>query len=77
MKHVFVKSLLTYYIPEQAESPHDRISMISHKGLLAALTMLTGDENNTVRDLAQFVIAALAGKNPILFHATPHTHNKF
>ena len=37
--------------------------MISHKGLLSALTMLTGDEKSTtVRDLAQFVLNTLAGK---------------
>jgi hypothetical protein len=46
--------------------------MISHKGLLAALNMLAGDENDTVRDLAQFVITALAGKRPNLLSCKTH-----
>lgn len=50
--------------------------MISHKGLLAALTMLIGDENNTVRDLAQFVIATLAGKTPPFSCKACYSHHK-
>ena len=47
---------------EQASFPHDRVEMIAHKGLLPALTMLTDDNNNTVRGYAHDVLGVLAGK---------------
>lgn len=34
--------------------------MIAHKGLLPALTVLTGDASETVREHASFVLSALA-----------------
>ncbi|KAL3804711.1 hypothetical protein HJC23_008526 [Cyclotella cryptica] len=45
---------------EQAASPRDRLSMIAHRGLLPALTLLAEDENDSVRGYALLVLNALA-----------------
>ena len=68
----FDPKYLILYLLEQAASPRDRLSMIAHRGLLPALTLLAEDENDTVRDYALFVLNALAGKNssPCLDKAT-------
>ena len=45
---------------EQAAFPEDRLSMIGHKGILSALTMLTNDENGFVRDHSLDALVKLA-----------------
>lgn len=45
---------------EQAGFPEDRLSMIGHKGILSALTMLTNDENDFVRDHSLDALVKLA-----------------
>ena len=47
---------------EQSCFPGDRLRMIAHKGLLATLTMLTKDNNDSVRMYAMEVLSSLASK---------------
>ena len=46
---------------EQAAFPRDRVRMIAHKGLLTALSVLSNDKNDFVRENAEEVLNALAG----------------
>jgi hypothetical protein len=48
---------------EQAAFPRDRVKMIAHKGLLTALSVLSNDKNEFVRENAEEVLNVLAGKN--------------
>ena len=48
---------------EQAAFPRDRVKMIAHKGLLTALSVLSNDKNEFVRENADEVLNILAGKN--------------
>jgi len=45
---------------EQVAFPEDRLSMIGHKGILSALTLLTNDENGFVRDHSLDALVKLA-----------------
>lgn len=47
---------------EQASFPRNRVKMIAHKGLLTALSVLSNDKNDFVRENAEEVLNALAGK---------------
>lgn len=54
---------------EQAASPRDRVNMIAHKGLLTTLSVLAHHKNDFVREQAEDVLHALAGKISILVYA--------
>jgi hypothetical protein len=47
---------------EQASFRRNRVKMIAHKGLFTALSVLSNDKNDFVRENAEEVLNALAGK---------------